>query len=215
MVRADSGCGNPVIVPVSCGNFSLNPKSGAVAPFVLMDAWATPAHGRGMTRFGLISILLLAPMAALAQPAPPAGTATWFGLHYIDTSTEGDINGVRADETARIAMVEEFIADDLTQRGFVLTAPPPDAVASILNPVRSNGADARIARDMGSDYAIAGEVQKVSNLIQSINLQLRDAETGETLRAGSVEIRGNTDDAFRRGYSYLLRNVIFREERKE
>ncbi|WP_405402337.1 DUF3280 domain-containing protein [Paracoccus sp. Ld10] len=168
-----------------------------------------------MTRFGVISTLFLAPVAALGQPAPPSGTATWFGLHYIDTSTEGAINGIRADETARIDMVEDFIARDLTERGFALTAPPDAAVENILNPVRSNGADARIARDMGSDYAIAGEVQKVSNLIQSINLTLRDAETGETLRAGSVEIRGNTDDAFRRGYSYLLRNVIFREERKE
>jgi hypothetical protein len=169
-----------------------------------MDACPTPAHGRGMTRFGLISTLLLAPMAALAQPAPPPGTATWFGLHYI-----------RADETARIAMVEDFIAEDLTGRGFALTPPPAEAVEGILNPVRSNGADTKIARGMGSDYAIAGEVQKVSNLIQSVNLTLRDAETGETVRAGSVEIRGNTDDAFRRGYSYLLRNVIFREERKE
>jgi hypothetical protein len=180
-----------------------------------MDACPTPAHGQGMTRFSLISALLLAPMAALAQPAPPPGTATWFGLHYIDTSTEGAINGVRADETARIAMVEDFIAEDLTGRGFALTPPPAEAVAGILNPVRSNGADTKIARGMGSDYAIAGEVQKVSNLIQSVNLTLRDAETGETVRAGSVEIRGNTDDAFRRGYSYLLRNVIFREERKE
>lgn len=171
-----------------------------------------------MTRTGPISTLLLAllaPVTALAQGAPPPGSATWFGIHYIDTSTEGAINGIRADETARITMTEAYIAEDLAARGFDLTAPPPEAVAQILNPVHSNGADARIAREMGTDYVIAGEVQKVSNLIQSVNLHIRDAETGRTLRAGSVEIRGNTDDAFRRGYSYLLRNVIFREERKE
>jgi len=171
-----------------------------------------------MTNIPLIPVLvlaLLAPIAAPAQDLPAPGTATWFGLHFIDTSTEGAINGIRADQTARIEMTEAFIAEDLTERGFTLTAPPPEAVAAILNPVHSNGADARIAREMGSDYVIAGEVQKVSNLIQSINLHLRDAETGQTLRAGSVEIRGNTDDAFRRGYSYLLRNVIFREERKK
>lgn len=171
-----------------------------------------------MTRFSIQTTLLLAlmaPVAALAQTAPQPGTATWFGLHYIDTSTEGDINGPRPDEAARVALSEDFIADDLTQRGFVLTAPPPDAVAGIHNPIRSNGADLRIAREMGTDYVIAGEVQKVSNLIQSINLFLRDTRTGDTVRAGSVEIRGNTDDAFLRGYSYLLRNTIFREERTE
>lgn len=169
-----------------------------------------------MMRHGLILafVLGLTALPAAAQ-APEPGRATWFGLHFIDTSTEGQINGIRADETARIAATEAFIAEDLAARGFVLTAPPPEAVARIRNPVHSNGADARIARKMGSDYVIAGEVQKVSNLIQSINLHLRDAETGRTLRAGSVEIRGNTDEAFRRGYGYLLRNVIFREERKE
>lgn len=112
-------------------------------------------------------------------------------------------------------MTEDYVAQDLTERRFVLTEPPAEAVAGILNPVHSNGADARIAREMGSDYVVAGEVRKVSNLIQSINLHLRDAETEQTLQAGSVEIRGNTDDAFRRGYRYLLRNVNFHEERKE
>lgn len=171
-----------------------------------------------MTQIGpplALALALLAPLSALAQDPPPPGTATWFGLHYIDSSTEGAINGIREDETTRLEMTEDFVAADLTERGFTLTEPPAEAVASIRNPVHSNGADARIAREMGSDYVIAGEVQKVSNLIQSINLHLRDAETGQTLKAGSVEIRGNTDDAFRRGYSYLLRNVIFREERKK
>lgn len=171
-----------------------------------------------MTRTAPISTLLLAllaPLTALADGPPPPGSATWFGIHYIDTSTEGAINGIREDETARIALTEAFIAEDLTARGFDLITPPAEAVAPIRNPVHSNGADSRIAREMGTDYVIAGEVQKVSNLIQSVNLHIRDAESGRTLRAGSVEIRGNTDDAFRRGYSYLLRNVIFREERKE
>ncbi|WP_265501179.1 DUF3280 domain-containing protein [Paracoccus beibuensis] len=171
-----------------------------------------------MSKICLISALglaLAAPAAGLAQSPPEPGNATWFGIHYIDTSTEGAINGVREDETARIEMIEDFIADDLTERGFTLVEPPADAVAPILNPVHSNGADTKIAREMGSDYAIAGEVQKVSNLIQSVNLYLRDPESGHTLRAGSVEIRGNTDEAFRRGYSYLLRNIIFREDKEE
>lgn len=169
-----------------------------------------------MCRHILTLSLMIAPFGALAQeatrPAPEPGSATWFGIHYLDTSTEGEINGVRADETARLAMIEEYIAEDLTQRGFTLVEPPAEAMAAIRNPVHSNGADTRIAAKMGSDYAIAGEVQKVSNLIQSVNLYVRNAESGQTLRAGSVEIRGNTDDAYRRGYSYLLRNIIFRED---
>ncbi len=157
-------------------------------------------------------------LTAAATPvtgAPPdPGHAVWFGLHFIDTSTEGAINGVRADETARIAMIEDFIAEDLTARGFTLTDPPADQVAAIRNPAKSNGMDSRIAAGMGADYAISGEVQKVSNLILSLNLYIREAGTGRTLRAGAVDIRGNTDDSFRRGYRYLLKNIIFRKEQE-
>lgn len=168
-------------------------------------------HLRATRTLAAVLTFLAAP--AWAEGPPPPGTAAWFGIHYIDTSTEGAINGPRADETARIAMIEDYIAGMLTDRGFDLTPPPPEAVAGIKNPVKSNRADSRIAAQMGMDYAIAGEVQKVSNLIQSVNLYIREAETGRTLRSGAVEIRGNTDEGFQRGYSYLLRNIIFREDR--
>ena len=42
--------------------------------------------------------------------------------------------------------------------------------------------------EMGARYAISGEVQKVSNLILSVNLHVRDAATGATVRAGAVDI---------------------------
>ncbi|GLK66156.1 hypothetical protein GCM10017635_36330 [Paracoccus kondratievae] len=145
-----------------------------------------------------------------AGPAPDS--AVWFGLYFIDTSTEGAINGVREDETLRIEMAEDVIAEDLQARGFTLIEPPADQVAQIRNPSQSNGSDSRIAREMGATYAISGEVQKVSNLILSLNLYIREAASGEIVRAGTVDIRGNNDESFRRGYRYLLKNIIFREE---
>ena len=168
----------------------------------------------------MIAALVLTALPAGAESfqtpvrgAPPApGKAVWFGIHFIDTSTEGAINGIRADETARIEMAEDYIAADLTERGFELSEPAPDAVAAIRNPVHSNGRDTKIAHEMGADYAISAEVQKVSNLILAMNLYIRDAETGQTLRAGAVDIRGNNDESWQRGYRYLLQNIIFREK---
>lgn len=162
----------------------------------------------------VVASLAMSSQHAAAQDLTP-GPAAWFGIHFIDTSTEGDINGPRQDETDRVAMTEDYVAGLLTERGFTLTEPAPEDVARIRNPAHSNGADTRIAAEMGSRYAITGEVQKTSNLIQSVNLRIRDAETGQTLRAGAVDIRGNTDDAFQRGYRYLLKNIIFREDTKE
>jgi len=183
-----------------------------------MDGCGGRGHG---LRMGFPRLILIACAVALAGSGagadqrlgpPPPDSAAWFGLHFIDTSTEGAVNGVREDETRRVEMAETVIAEDLRGRGFTLLEPPADQVARIKNPTQSNGSDSRIAREMGAQYAISGEVQKVSNLILTLNLYIRDAESGGTLRAGVVDIRGNTDESFRRGYRYLLKNIIFREE---
>lgn len=163
---------------------------------------------------GLVSLLSPA-VTPVYGPPPEPGTALWFGLTWIDTSTEGAINGIRADETARIEMVEDHVAQALEQRGFALEDAPVLEISPIKDPVTSNGRDVRLAREMGMRYAISGQVQKVSNLIIAVNLYVRDAETGENVRAGAVDIRGNNDDSFRRGYDYLLKNIIFREEDTE
>jgi hypothetical protein len=49
-------------------------------------------------------------------------------------------------------------------------------------------------------------VQKVSNLILNINLEVRSA-AGATRYRGSVDIRGNTDEAWLRGVHRLAENL--------
>jgi len=55
-------------------------------------------------------------------------------------------------------------------------------------------------------------VQKVSDLILTLNLQLRDAQTGALVKAGVVDIRGDTDENWMRGMRYILKNRIFRKD---
>jgi hypothetical protein len=51
-------------------------------------------------------------------------------------------------------------------------------------------------------------VQKVSNLILSLNIYLRDARTGRLVTSMSADFRGNTDESWQRTASYLLRNRL-------
>lgn len=51
-------------------------------------------------------------------------------------------------------------------------------------------------------------VQKVSNLILSMNVYVRDAHTGNLVAIMSVDFRGNTDESWSRAMSYLLRNRL-------
>src|SRR5438046_985700 len=54
-------------------------------------------------------------------------------------------------------------------------------------------------------------VQKVSNLILNINIEVRNAATDETVYVKSVDIRGNTDETWLRGVRRLVDNI---EERR-
>lgn len=158
----------------------------------------------------ILPLLLASP--ALAEPLP-RGPAAFFGIHFIDTSSEGEINGPRADETARVEMLERYVAAGLAEGGLtpVDLGPAEAELATVRNPEHCNGCDTAIARRLGAKYSVVAEIQKTSNLILAINIYVRDAETGAQLRGQAVDIRGNTDDSWRRGARYILRNNIFRE----
>jgi Protein of unknown function (DUF2380) len=71
-----------------------------------------------------------------------------------------------------------------------------------------NGCELDIARSLQADRVVVGWVQKVSNLIVNINIQIEDATTGAILLNKSVDLRGNTDESWRRGVSYIVRSMI-------
>ena len=75
-----------------------------------------------------------------------------------------------------------------------------------------NGCELDIARSPHADRVLIGWVQKVSNLILNINIQIEDAATGTVLLNKSVDLRGNTDETWRRGVSFLVRSMVEKSE---
>ena len=159
----------------------------------------------------LTLFLALLPALAAAGPAWSEPSAAVLGVTLIDTSTEGDVFGPREDETARIDMLERRLEDAFEARGYTVVdaAPVAERVADVLNISRANGLDAKLARELGADLAVTGEVQKVSNLILTMNVIVRRAADGAVVRAGNADIRSNTDESWARGLDYVLENRIF------
>jgi len=57
---------------------------------------------------------------------------------------------------------------------------PVEAELSGISSLRGcNDCDLDLARDLGAEFVAVGWVQKVSNLILNLNLQVRDAATGQ------------------------------------
>jgi hypothetical protein len=71
-----------------------------------------------------------------------------------------------------------------------------------------NGCELEIARALRVDRVLGGWVQKVSNLILNINIQIEDAATGAVLLNKSVDLHGNTDETWSRGVSYIVRSMV-------
>ena len=160
----------------------------------------------------LITLLFL----GFASAATAGEKVAFFGLTMLDDSLQGAMEGEDPAQTARLAMLEKIVRDRFTAEGYELLdiTPVQTDLDRIVNPAKCYGCDTRMATDLGADFSLVGEVQKVSNLIIAMNLQLRDAATGDLVRGGVVDIRSNTDESWQRGMRYILKNRIFREEEK-
>ncbi|MGX0876924.1 hypothetical protein ACSSV4_001606 [Roseovarius sp. MBR-154] len=160
----------------------------------------------------LITLLFL----GFASAATAGEKVAFFGLTLLDDSLQGEVEGEDPAQAARLAMLEEIVRDRFLAEGYDLVdiAPVQTDLDRIVNPAKCYGCDTRMATDLGADFSLVGEVQKVSNLILAMNLQLRDAATGDLVRGGVVDIRSNTDESWQRGMRYILKNRIFREEEK-
>ncbi|MCP1200654.1 DUF3280 domain-containing protein [Notoacmeibacter sp. MSK16QG-6] len=164
----------------------------------------------------IVLVLLLSLWAATAYAAPaaplmPGAKVAFLGITFVDLSTEGAYNGAREDETARTALLAQSVRERFAEEGFVLLSNDPVAtdLDRIANPANCYGCEQRIAAKLDADYVVVGEVRKISNLILSMSLTMRDVHTAETVRWLAVDIRSNTDATWLRGMNYILKNQFF------
>jgi hypothetical protein len=151
--------------------------------------------------------------ASMASAAEPARLAV-FDFELIDTSLQGELEGIDPADQARLRMIEAELRQRLEEsRRFELvdTAPVAAQVDAAGYLLSCNGCEVAIARQLDAELALVGWVQKVSNLILNLNVVIRDTSTREKVFASSVDIRGNTDESWRHGIRYLLKNRLLQE----
>ncbi|NIZ09406.1 DUF3280 domain-containing protein [Pseudooceanicola sp. HF7] len=163
-----------------------------------------------------MQLVLAALLIALGTPAIAQESVAFFGVTLLDSSLQSAELGAAPAEQTRLEMLEELIADRFTQEGYELLdlAPVAADLDRVVNPAKCYGCDVRMADKLGADFILVGEVQKVSNLILTMNLQMRDPGTGQTVKGRVVDIRSNTDEAWLRGMKYILKTAFFPPEGK-
>jgi hypothetical protein len=160
-----------------------------------------------MRRIVLTLVLLVMWWAPAIADSPKTAV---FDFEFLDTSLQGEKEGPRPEEQARLAKITDQLRNGLAQSGkfTVVDISPVRAAAHNSNLQACGGCDAQLAKQVGAELAITGVVQKVSNLILNITIYVRNVETGQPVTVMNADMRGNTDESWSRTMDFLLRNRL-------
>lgn len=117
-------------------------------------------------------------------------------------------------EYQRLVVARDQLAEAFSTAGLyrvVDLAPAAELMKRLKSEQRlheCNGCEIDIAKVVKADRVLVGWVQKVSNLILNLNIQIEDTTTGAVVLVTSVDMRGNTDESWRRSVSYLVRQMV-------
>lgn len=150
--------------------------------------------------FTSVAAAAASPLAA-GEPVQVAVTAFDF-LQTDDPITGGIPNG---PERQRLSAAESAVRNWFETQQGTRVGERPEAAGRQLR--RCESCVRELGRRVGADWVTVGWVQKVSELILNMNLVVWDVGSGRRLAAGSVDMRGNTDESWRRASHRLLENL--------
>jgi hypothetical protein len=156
----------------------------------------------------LAACLWLTPFCGKAQDggrkAQGAAIAV-IDFDYVDTS--GEERDQRKEHEVRLGDFMRALRDDLAKGGsFWLVTP-----ACVPNPCSLAGSTVAdllaTAREAGADILLIGGVHKMSTLVQWAKIEAIDARTGRVMFDKLFTFRGDTDEAWRRAESFIVKEI--------
>jgi Protein of unknown function (DUF2380) len=168
---------------------------------------------RGSRRrtLGALAATILLPLAHPVRGQQPLKKLLMLDFELIDEQAP-DVPF--PEGPARLAMISRRLREAFVRERFYEVIDPAPVAALIeatrktQNVLDCTGCDVEIARAAGVDRMLLGWVQKVSNLILNINIEVREATGGKPVLVKSVDLRGNTDQSWQRGIDYLVRDMV-------
>ena len=158
-----------------------------------------------------LSLLAAAGCLCLTGAHAAEKTIAILDFELIDDTLETAKDGV---QKARLQQISNQLRAAFTENHLycvVDNAPAAETIADLSSRFAlhdCNGCDVDIGRALKAERVLTAWVQKVSNLILNINIQIRDVHSGLVMLNKSVDIRSNTDDSWNRGVRYMVRSMV-------
>ena len=156
------------------------------------------------------------PVARSPAPAPAASSASLKTIAMLDFELIDDTLETAKDaaQKARLTMISQQLRAAFTENHLyqvIDNAPAAAMIDDLSNRFAlhdCNGCDVDIGKALKADRVMTAWVQKVSNLILNVNIQIRDVRSGLIMLNKSVDIRSNTDESWSRGIKYMVRSMV-------
>jgi hypothetical protein len=129
-------------------------------------------------------------------------------IEYVDTS--GEVIDQTADHLRRLRQFEASLRSDLAASGklrsVVIDCPP---TACSIGDIKADQLLGK-AQAAGATYLVIGSIHKVSTLVQGGKFVMIDVKAGVVLNR-LLTFRGDSDEAWRRAESFVVRDILDRE----
>jgi hypothetical protein len=196
MTEWEAGTGSEIAAHAGCGRLARSRAS--------LAAWA------------LAALLIIGPVAsgvcsaATDAPSEPARSVALLNVQFLNDHE--DLEPTTATERARIGLIASVFKTKLEASGrYAFVSIPAEAAAKIAAGPEvgaCGGCELKYGKQLGADTVAWIVIQKVSDLILNINVYMADVGTGKLAFVHSVDIRGDTDESWTRGVTYLVKNYL-------
>lgn len=153
----------------------------------------------------------LTPAVAVAVPKVAV-----FPFEVPDVIREGEfLPRPNTQDQPRIALATSELRKLLAAGGRydVIDLSPLAAELKAAQPLhKCNGCDMDLARKASADVVVTGLVEKASDVLLNMQIEMRDVASGKVIRTGGTVIQGNTEDMWLRSVRYLVKNRLLSED---
>ncbi|BBL71223.1 DUF3280 domain-containing protein [Methylogaea oryzae] len=164
-----------------------------------------------LRRLGIVAAFVMAAIAARADDTPLSD----IPLAVLDLAYTGDTGDARRREEwrARLADMTTVLREEIGRsRLYPLVDHGPIPVLTEQWKTMPywhacNGCELDIARRVGAGRVLVGWVFRMSNLVLTLHIEIRDAASGRTLVKRAYDFRGDNDTAWRRAIAYFIKDM--------
>ena len=171
---------------------------------------------RRLAAWGLAAVLIFGPLtvgvcsATTAAPSERAESVALLNVQFLNDHE--DLEPTTAKERTRLALIASLFKAKLEASGrYKFVSIPADAAGKIESGPEvgaCGGCEFGYGKELGADTVAWIVVQKVSDLILNINVYMADVAARRMAFVHSVDIRGDTDESWSRGITYLVKNYL-------